>query len=131
MPAGSNHLKSHFLRSQCRYRTTLNHRSMNGKTFGIHCIPQKHLFFNIFDSASHEYILLCVCRGGSKNEKCPVAMEDLVLLYNAAQEGLYGPVKNDRSAFDLFALCPGTKNGFVKLCKLTSNTFALTCMIFA
>jgi hypothetical protein len=44
-------------------------------------------------------------------------MEDLVLLYNAAQEGLYCPVKNDRSAFDLFALCPGTKNGFVKFCE--------------
>ena len=53
-------------------------------------------------------------RGGSKNKKCPVAIADLVLLYNTAQEGLYGPVKHDRSAFDLFALCPGTKNGFVK-----------------
>ncbi len=49
--------------------------------------------------------------------KCPVAIADLVLLYNAAQEGLYGPVKNDRSAFDLFALCQGTKNGFVKVCE--------------
>ena len=48
-----------------------------------------------------------------KNKKCPVAIADLVLLYNAAQEGLYGPVKHDRSAFDLFALCPGTKNGIV------------------
>jgi hypothetical protein len=61
--------------------------------------------------------LLCDCRGGSKNEKCPVAIADLVLLYNSAQEGLYCPVKNDRSAFDMFALCPGTKNGFVKFCK--------------
>jgi hypothetical protein len=40
-----------------------------------------------------------------------------VPLYNAAHEGLYGSVKNDRSAFDLFALCPGTKNGFIKVCK--------------
>ena len=56
-------------------------------------------------------------RGGKPNEKCPVAIADLVLLYNAAQEGLYGPSKNDRSAFDLFALCPGTKSGFVKFCK--------------
>jgi hypothetical protein len=39
-----------------------------------------------------------------------------VLLYNAAQEGLYCPVKNDRSAFDLFLLCPGTKNSFDKFC---------------
>ena len=38
-------------------------------------------------------------------------------MYNAAQEGLYGPSKNDRSAFDLFALCPGIKSGFVKFCK--------------
>ncbi len=59
------------------------------------------------------------CRAGSKNEKCPVAIAVLVLsgLYNAAQEGLYGPVKHDRSAFDWFALCLGTKNGFVKFCK--------------
>ena len=89
---------------------------MNGKTFGIHCIPQKILFFNILDAVSHSYTLLCACRGGSKNEKCPVAIADLVLLYNAAQEGLYCPVKNDKSAFDLFVLCPGTKNGFVKFC---------------
>ena len=40
-----------------------------------------------------------------------------MLLYNAAQEGPYGPVKHDRSAFDLFALCPSTKNGFIKFCK--------------
>jgi hypothetical protein len=38
-------------------------------------------------------------------------------MYNAAQEGLYGPSKHDRSAFDLFALCRGTKSGFVKFCK--------------
>ncbi len=69
---------------------------------------------DILDSVSHAYTLLCYCRGGSKNEKCPVAIEDLVLLYNTEQEGLYCPVKNDRSAFDFFALCQGTKNGFVK-----------------
>jgi hypothetical protein len=62
-------------------------------------------------------MLLCDCRGGTKNEKCPVAIADLVLLYNAAQEGIYGPVKHDSSAFDLFALCPGTKIVFVKFCK--------------
>ncbi len=90
---------------------------MTGKTFGINCIPQINLFFNILDSVSHAYTLLCDCRGGSKNEKCSVAIADLVLLYNATQEGLYGPVKNDRSAFDLFALCPGTKKWFVKFCK--------------
>ncbi len=77
----------------------------------------KNIFSLILDSASHAYMLLCDCRGGSKNEKCPVAIEDLVLLCNAAQEGLYGPVKNDMSAFDLFALCPGTKNGFVEFCE--------------
>ncbi len=27
------------------------------------------------------------------------------------------PVKNDRSAFDLFALCLGTKNGIVRFCE--------------
>ncbi len=86
------------------------------KTFGMHCIPQKIIYFNILDSVLHAYTLLCNCRGGSKNEKCPVAIADLVLLYNAAQESLYGPVKNNRSAFDLFALCQGTKNVFVKFC---------------
>ncbi len=40
-----------------------------------------------------------------------------MLLYNAAQEDMYDPVKNDMSAFDLFALCQGTKNGFVKFCE--------------
>ncbi len=88
----------------------------------------KILFFKILDSVtisvSHAYTLLCDCRGGSKNEKCPVAIEDLVPLYNAAQEGLYGPVKKDRSVFDLFALCPYTKNGIVKFVKLASNAFA-------
>ncbi len=76
-----------------------------------------NFFFDILDSVSHAYTLLCYCRGGSKNEKCPVALADLVLSYNAAQEGLYCPVKNNRNEFDLFALCPGTKNGCVKFCK--------------
>ena len=87
------------------------------KNFWYTLLSSKNLFFNILDSVSHAYTLLCDCRGGSKNEKCPVAIEDLVLLYNTEQEGLYCPVKNDRSAFDLFALCLGTKNGFVKFCK--------------
>jgi hypothetical protein len=37
--------------------------------------------------------------------------------------------KNDRSAFDLFALCPGIKSGFVKFCKaheLRIRTLLLT-----
>ena len=114
-PAGWKHLKGHFVKSQWR-RRTVNHRSMNGKTFGIHFIPQKILFFHILHSVWMSH-LLCDCRGGTKNEKCPVAIAYLVLLYNAAQEGLYGPVKHDRSAFDLFALCLGTTNGFVKFCK--------------
>jgi hypothetical protein len=102
------------MRSQCRDRRTLNHSSINGKT--IYCIPKKINFFNLLDAVSHSYTLLCACRGGSKNEKCPVAIADVVLLllYNAAQEGLYCPVTNDTSAFDLFALCPGIKNDFVK-----------------
>ena len=65
------------------------------------------------------------------HEKCPVAIADLVLLYNAAQEGLYGPVKIDRSAFDLFALCPGTKNGCVKFCEAHKQTLWLNLLIFA
>ncbi len=95
----------------------------------------KILFFNILDSVSHAYTLLCDCRGGSRNEKCPVAFADLVLLYNAAQEGLYCPVKNDRSAFDLFALVLvlyvlAPKMVVSNFVKLTSSTFASTCIIF-
>jgi hypothetical protein len=97
----------------------------------MHCIHQKFLFFNILDSVSHAYTLLCDCRGRSKNGKCPVAIADLVLLYNAEQEGLYCPVKNNRSAFALLALCPGTKMVLSNFVKLTSNAFALTCIIFA
>ncbi len=40
-----------------------------------------------------------------------------MLLYIAAQEGLSCHLKNDRSAFDLFALCPGTKNDCVNFSK--------------
>ncbi len=60
-------------------------------------------------------IFYCYCRGGKRNEKCRAAITDLVLLYNAAQEGLYGASNYDRSA--LFALCQGTKSGFIKFRK--------------
>jgi hypothetical protein len=72
----------------------------------MRCIHEKKM--NLVDSC---WILNCCCRGGKQNEKCPVAIEDLVLMYIAAQEGLYGPSKPDWSAFDLFALCPGTNQG--------------------
>ncbi len=62
-------------------------------------------------------MLLYNRRGRTKSEKCPVAIADLVLLYNSTQEGLYCPNKNDRSAFDFFALCKGTKADFVNFCK--------------
>jgi hypothetical protein len=102
---------------------------MNGKTFGIDCIPQKNLFIYIVDSVSHAYTLLCDCRGGSKNEKCPVAIKDLVLVYNAAQEGLYSPVKNYRSLTCLLYVL-AQKMVLSNFVKLTSNAFALTCIIF-
>jgi hypothetical protein len=85
----------------------------------------------MLDSVSHVYTLLCYCRGGTKNEKCPVAIVDLVLLYNAAQEGLYCPFKHDRSVFDFFAYVWAQNMGLSNFVKLTSNAFALTCMIFA
>ncbi len=130
-PAGRNHLKSHFLRSQCHYRRTLNHCSMNGKTFGIQCIPQKILFFHILDSVSHAYTLLCDCRGGSKNEKCPVAIEDLVPLYNAAQEGLNFLLKMIGVHLTCLLYVRAQKMVLSNFVKLTSNAFALTCMIIA
>ncbi len=99
--------------------------------FGIHCIAQKNLFFNILDSASHAYTLLRDCRGGSKNEKCPVAIEDLVLLYNTAQEGLYGPVKMIGVYLTCLLYVLAQKMVLSNFVMLTSNAFALTCMIFA
>ncbi len=65
---------------------------------------------------SHIRIRCFGLQGWVQEWKVSLAIADLVLLYNAAQEGLYCPIKKDRSAFDLFALCLGTKNGFVKFC---------------
>ncbi len=48
------------------------------------------------------------------NEKCSLVIADFVMLYNTAQEGLFVPGINDRRAFDLNVLCPGTKPNFVK-----------------
>jgi hypothetical protein len=108
-----------------------NIKPSNGKTFGIHCIPQKNLFFNILGSVSHAYTLLCDCRGGSKNEKCPVAIEDLVLLFNAAQEGLYGLLKMICVHLTCLLYVRAQKMVLSNFVKLTSNAFAITCMIFA
>jgi hypothetical protein len=73
-------------------------------------------------------IVVLLLQGREANEKCPVEIADFVLLYNAEQEGLYGA--SDRSAFDLFELCPGIKSGLSNFVKLTSNAFALSCLTF-
>ncbi len=105
---------------------------MNGKTFGIHCIPQNIIFFNVLDSVSHAYTLLCDCRGGSKNEKYPAAIADLVLLNNAAQEGLYCPQLLKMIGVHLTCLLyvRAQKMVWSIFVKLTSNAFELTFMIF-
>ena len=57
-------------------------------------------------------------RGGSKaNEKCPVAIADLVLMHNRCMEGMYGTSKNDILSFDFFAPFPALKAPFIKYCK--------------
>ena len=50
------------------------------------------------------------------NEKCPIAIADLVLLYNRSMEGLYKKC-GDVLTFDLFAGVPGIKAPFIKFCK--------------
>ena len=101
---------------------------------------EKLLVYNSYDRNSFlSYIrfclyvshLLCNCRGGTKNEKCPVAIADLVLLYNAAQEGLYGPVKLIAVHLTCLLYVRAQKMVLSNFVKLTSNAFALTCMIFA
>ena len=77
-------------------------------------IPQQILAFSF-----SECWFCSRCRGGPKaNEKCPVAISDLVLLYNQAQEGLFGACKNDRTVFDFYAALPGMKMQFIKYCKV-------------
>ncbi len=58
-----------------------------------------------------------IAGAGSEMRTVPLQSPILVLLYNAVQEGLYCASKYERSAFDLFALCLGTKSGFIKICK--------------
>jgi hypothetical protein len=97
------------------------------KNFWYTLHSSKVLFFNILDSVSHAYTLLC--RGGSKNEKCPVASEDLVLLYNAAQEGLYVLFKMIGVHLTCLLYVRAQKMVLSNFVKLTSNAFALTCML--
>ena len=39
---------------------------MNGKTYGIHCIPQKILSFNILDSVSHALRCFAIAGAGPR-----------------------------------------------------------------
>ena len=43
-----------------------------------------------------------------------MAISDFVLMYNQAQEGLYGPSKNDRTAYDFHSELRGMKQTFVE-----------------
>ena len=53
-----------------------------------------------------------LCRGGK--DKCPVAIADLVLLHNKAQEGI---AKTDRLGFDIFNGIAEVKAQWLKYCK--------------
>ena len=58
-----------------------------------------------------------LCRGSAKaSEKCPIAIADLVLMYNRAMEGLYSKI--DPITFDFYAGFPGTKPQFLKYCRV-------------
>ena len=54
-------------------------------------------------------------RGGKGNAKCPIAIANLVLLYNKCMEGQY--CMGDPLQFDLFASCTKLKGRFLKYCK--------------
>ncbi len=65
-------------------------------------------------------------RGGKGNAKCPIAVADLVLLYNKCMEGQYSKV--DVLSFDLYKSCPQLKAQFALYCKVlnsSSTGFAL------
>ena len=60
---------------------------------------------------------MVLCRGSAKaSEKCPIAIADLVLMYNRAMEGLYSKI--DPITFDFYAGFPGTKPQFLKYCRV-------------
>ncbi len=59
-----------------------------------------------------------LCRGSSNAKvKCPWAISDIAMMFNQAQEGLYGPSKADCSVLDLFTTLPGVRELWVKFCK--------------
>ncbi len=131
MPVSRNHLKSHFFRSQCRYRRAWKHRSMNEKTFGINCIYQKFLFFNILDSVSRAYTLLCDCRGRPKNERFPVQLRIWYSCITQRKRACTVLLKMIGVHLTYLLSVQAQKVVLSNFVKLTSNAFALTCMIFA
>ncbi len=55
-------------------------------------------------------------KGGKGNAKCPIALADLVMLYNKCMERQYG--KGDPLSFGLYETCPQLKAPFTKYCKV-------------
>ncbi len=86
------------------------------------------------DAGTHEQLQLLACifllyeilngitdlqqlrRPGKGNSKCPIAIADLVMLYNKCMEGQYG--KGDPLSFNLYKICPQLKTPFIKHCKV-------------
>ncbi len=59
----------------------------------LHFFPYRFLFNQ----------LLFWCRGCKDKEKCPIAISDIMLVYNQAQDGLYRSCLNDCTAFNSFS----------------------------
>ena len=81
---------------------------------GTHCLhdyfqSEKYIFVS---QTPFSDPLSFFCRGGK--DKSPVAIADLVLLYNKAQEGI---AKNDRLGFDIFNGIADVKAQWLKYCK--------------
>ena len=74
-----------------------------------------HCVFRLKIGFFHFLVVSLRCRGSNKaTEKCTMAISDFVLMYNQAQEGLYGPSKNDRTAYDFHSELRGMKQTFVE-----------------
>ena len=75
--------------------------------------------YNLIRSGFPDFLWCCLRRrGGNRvSDKCPVAIADLVLMYNRCMDGLYGASKTDILSFDFFATMPEMKTQFTKYCK--------------
>ena len=100
--------------SQCRRGGRGSRRKLGLQMGGTHCLhdyfqSEKYIFVS---QTPFSDPLSFFCRGGK--DKSPVAIADLVLMYNKAQEGI---AKNDRLGFDIFNGIADVKAQWLKYCK--------------